>query len=109
MKSQGGKVETYTGAVDAQVNRVTASGTSTTIENLLGDAGVLPETEEIEILNTGGATVYYRPKGTATTASLPLLNNSSYVLNGPSSELAAAEIITAGADVILYIVQRVSR
>ena len=105
---KGGHVETFAGAVDSYVDAVGVTVASQTFEQL--HTAALPDNvDEVEIVNQGGATVYYQCDDTAATNDdLPILTNSSYTCKGNKQRLDQVQLI-AGGNVTVHLIVRIER
>jgi len=108
MTQRGGNTTTYTGAVDNAVYPVTVTVASQSFEDLIGTA-LNADAEQVEIVNQGGATVFYQADATAAVvADLPIPTNSTYVCVGGKDELDRAQLIAAG-NVAIHLIERITR
>ena len=111
MGIRGGDVQSYTGARDRLVHRVTVTTVSQSLPALITAAGgtLSANVEEIEIVNNGGATVYYQCGGVAATATdAAIANGGNYTSVGNATNQAAASLIAAG-NVFVHLIERIVR
>jgi hypothetical protein len=108
MARRGGRVTTFDGAQDTRVLRGTVSGTSASIA-AIASATWATDVEAVEIVNQGGATIYYQASGGAATSNdLPILDKGTYLIVGPTA-IANARLISGGGNVTVHFIERTPR
>ena len=92
---------------DYAVHAVTVTAVSQTLADLIG-AALQDDCGEVEVVNQGGATIYYQCDDTAATvADMPIPTNSTYTIPITAETLTSAQLIAAG-NVAVHLVQRTS-
>ena len=108
MGIRGGDVQTFSGARDYTIHTGVVTASSQGLADIIG-ATLQADAEQLEIVNNGGAPIYYQCDGTdATTADLPIANGGNYVAVGNATRLAGITMI-AGGDVTINVIERVTR
>ena len=85
---------------------VTVTAASASFATLIG-SDLQDDAGEVEIVNQGGATIYYNPNGVATVGSMPIPTNSTYTAKGTKDILDNVRLVSGGA-VNIHLIERVS-
>ena len=108
MGRRGGDVTYFHGARDINVHRVTVTTASQSFEDLIGSA-LNADAEQVEIVNNGGAGIYYQCSGADATANdLLIANGGNYECVGVKDRLDNVRLI-AGGNVVVHLIERVVR